>query len=152
MDQAIGSAALPHRGFFSGSRKMYVAIALLVLAIGYFGFTAFKSATVYYMTVDELFATGTKANETVRVAGKLVPGSFQSPTRGSTIARFSISGTDSVLPAVYSGIIPDLFFNEQSQIVLEGRYDGSGLFQASSLVVKCPSKYQAAESKEGATA
>ncbi|MBI2171278.1 MAG: cytochrome c maturation protein CcmE [Chloroflexi bacterium] len=141
------SLALPERtrGFFSGSRKLYVAAALLAMAIGYFGFTVFQNATVYYLTVDELLALDTKATETVRVAGKLVPDSFQRDPQG-TMARFTLTDGKGVLAAQYDGILPELFFNEQSQIVLEGRYDGSGVFHTSSVVVKCPSKYQAVES------
>lgn len=132
------------RGFFSGSRKLYVAAALLALAIGYFGFTAFQNATVYYLSVEELLTREAKATETVRVAGKLAPDSFQRDPQG-TMARFSLTDGTRVLAAQYDGILPELFFNEHSQIVLEGRYDGSGVFQTSSVVVKCPSKYQAVE-------
>ncbi|MBI4202047.1 MAG: cytochrome c maturation protein CcmE [Chloroflexi bacterium] len=130
-------------GLFGGSRKLLIAVAMLALAIGYFGFTAFQNATVYYLTVGELLSGKAQTGETVRVAGSLVPDSFQREA-DSTLARFTITDGNGVLNADYSGILPELFFNEQSQIVLEGRYDGNGTFHTLSVVVKCPSKYQAA--------
>ena len=40
------------------------------------------------------------------------------------------------------GVVPDLFFNPHSEIILEGRYGSDEMFQADSILVKCPSKYQ----------
>lgn len=131
------------RGFFSGPRKVYIAVALLLLAIGYFGFTAFQKSTVYYYTVAQLVSADTKPNETVRVAGTLVKDSFQRDSQDA-LARFKLTDGNGVVDADYTGILPELFFNDNSQIVLEGKYDKSGVFHTSNVVVKCPSKYQAA--------
>ncbi|MBI4311851.1 MAG: cytochrome c maturation protein CcmE [Chloroflexi bacterium] len=141
------------KGFFSGSRKLFVAVALLALAIGYFGFTAFQSAKVYIFTVDEFLAGAStvRPGETVRVEGKLVQGSFQRDER-STDARFTLSGDTAVLQAKYDGIFPELFFNEEATITLEGKYDANGVFNAGNVIVKCPSKYQALEEEKGASA
>ncbi len=130
------------RGFFSGNRKVYIALALLALAIGYFGFTAFQNAKVYIFTVDEFLAGASRPGETVRVEGKLVPESFHRD-KGSTLARFSLTEGNGVMAAQYDGILPELFFNEEAKITLEGKYDSSGVFNASSVIVKCPSKYLA---------
>ena len=45
------------------------------------------------------------------------------------------------MPARYQGSLPDLFFNEHSEIILEGRYAGTTGFDSSNIIVKCPSKY-----------
>lgn len=148
MEQQAASGqpvAVPsHRsaGLFSGQRKVYIAVALLALAVGYFGFAVFQGATVYYYTVDELLASADRDEQVVRVAGKLLPDSFQRDAQG-TVAHFSLSDGQGVLPAAYDGILPELFFNEASQIVLEGKYEPGGVFQTNNVVVKCPSKYQA---------
>jgi cytochrome c-type biogenesis protein CcmE len=39
--------------------------------------------------------------------------------------------------------VPELFFNEHSDIVAEGTYDTDGVFHADNIMVKCPSKYVA---------
>ena len=132
-----------HRpGLLSGQRKLFIAIAMLAMAVGYFAFTAFQGAAVFYLTVDELLAGDSEVGETVRVSGKLVADSFQRETTG-TVARFTLAGGGQTLPAAYDGVLPDLFFNEHSDIVLEGYHDSEGVFQSRMVIVKCPSKYQA---------
>ena len=120
---------------------------MFVLALGYLGFTAFQGASAYYLTVGELLAKGDSAyDNNLRVNGKLVPTSFERDANG-TLLHFSLIDTDGQesIDAVYNGLVPDLFFNEHSEILLEGTYDSSGLFDAQAIIVKCPSKYQAVE-------
>ena len=47
------------------------------------------------------------------------------------------------LPVVYAGVVPDIF-RSGIQVVVEGRFDQGGTFQADRLTAKCPSKYQTA--------
>ena len=112
-------------------------------ALAYLGFIAFQSATVYYYTVDELKEIGpTPAGKMVRVSGKLLPDSFN--REGNSIeANFSLFVGDEVMPAVHDGVLPDLFFNEHSEIILEGTYSPEGVFNSQNVIVKCPSKYVA---------
>lgn len=129
------------------SGKLFVAISVFVLAVGYLGFTAFQDASAYYLTVDELLAKGDSAyDKNIRVNGKLVPASFQRETEG-TLVRFSIADTygPGEINAVHNGLVPDLFFNEHSEIMLEGTYGPNGLFDAQAVIVKCPSKYESAD-------
>jgi cytochrome c-type biogenesis protein CcmE len=120
---------------------MIIAVVLLVMALGYLGYTAFQGATVFYLTVGELLDGEAGVGETIRVNGNLVPDSFQRDTEG-TIARFSLTDGQQLLPAVHDGILPELFFNEHSEIVLQGHYL-DGVFQSQMVIVKCPSKYVA---------
>lgn len=139
----------PPEGFLSSKRKLITAIAILVIALGYFGYTAFQGATVFYLTVGELQDGKAKPGEIIRVNGKLVPNSFQRDSEG-TIAKFTLTDGDGLLelPAVHDGVVPDLFFNEHSEIVLQGLYDQNGIFQSQLVVVKCPSKYESLASKQ----
>jgi cytochrome c-type biogenesis protein CcmE len=134
-------SVLAHRG------KLLIAVGVFVLALGYLGFTAFQGASAYYLTVGELLAKGDSAyDKNLRVNGKLVSTSFERDANG-TLLHFSLIDTDGqeTVAAVYNGLVPDLFFNEHSEILLEGTYDSSGLFDAQAIIVKCPSKYQAVE-------
>ncbi|MFQ5860414.1 MAG: cytochrome c maturation protein CcmE, partial [Dehalococcoidia bacterium] len=129
---------------FSNPRtKLFLGVGILALAIGYLVYIAFPGNTLYYLTVGELLNTqGTAAEaRTVRVIGKLVPDSFQRD-RGSVTARFVITDGTQTLPASYQGVLPDLFFNPHSDILLEGRYAQDGQFQADNVIIKCPTKYQ----------
>lgn len=129
-------------GPLAGQRKLYIALAVLGLALGYFSYIAFQGAAVFYVTVDELVSGNVMGGDTIRVNGKLVPDSFQREAQG-TLAHFDIAGGGQVLPAVYDGVLPELFFNEHSDIVLQGSYDSEGVFYTDLVIVKCPSKYEA---------
>ena len=135
---AEGGTIFTHRG------KMLIGVLVLVGALGYLGFIAFQSATVYYYTVGELnLLEPTQDGRAVRVSGKLVPDSF-SRDEGSTLAKFTLSDGSESLQAVHDGVLPDLFFNEHSEIILEGSYTSDGIFESQNVIVKCPSKYVAA--------
>ena len=45
------------------------------------------------------------------------------------------------MPVTYAGDIGQVFFNEHSEIIVEGQVQSSGTFRADTLTVKCPSKY-----------
>ncbi|MSQ41203.1 MAG: cytochrome c maturation protein CcmE [Dehalococcoidia bacterium] len=129
----------------AGGQRLKLAIAATVLAVafGYFAFTAFQSAKVYYVTVGDVLAQSPQG-QMVRVSGKLAPDSFQR-TPGETLALFSLTDGSQALKVQYDGVIPDLFFNPQSDIVAEGANQGNGTFLASAILVKCPSKYVAVQ-------
>ena len=118
---------------------------MLTGAFGYLFYMAFQSATVYYYTVGELRELGpTPEGRMVRVNGKLVEDSFERIDT-STLAHFSLTDGSDTLSAAHDGILPDLFFNEHSEIILEGSFGQDGVFQSHNVIVKCPSKYVAAE-------
>ena len=131
--------------------KLLVAFVAVAGALGFFAFQALESAAVYYYTVAEMREMGpTPENRLVRVSGKLVPESFHR-AEGSTRAEFALfdeADSATQLAAAHEGVLPDLFFNEHSEIILEGRYHPDGVFVSENVIVKCPSKYVAAE--EGA--
>ena len=85
------------RGPLGGRGKLIIAVGLLVVALGYLGYTAFQGATVFYLTVGELLDGEADVGETIRVNGKLVPDSFKRDTEG-TIARFSLSRRSAASP------------------------------------------------------
>ena len=128
---------------FNNRTRLLLVGGVLALALGYLIFTAFPGNTVYYFTVDELLADEQNLDgRNVRVVGKLVPDSFQR-TDGTTLAHFSIQDKGETVDATYNGVVPDLFFNPHSDVVLEGSYQSEGVFHTDSIAVKCPSKYQA---------
>lgn len=136
-EQIAERSVIAHRG------KLFIALAVFVLAMAYLGFTAFQSASAYYLTVGELKAKETEFyGKNVRVNGQLVPSSFERDSVGTTI-RFSLTDGQETINATHVGIVPDLFFNDHSEILLEGIYDSQGIFDTQSIIVKCPSKYQA---------
>jgi len=122
---------------------------VLAAVFGYFAFTAFANATLYYLTVDEAVAQRSElVGETFQVKGRLMPDSFVRQ-EGSTLARFVLQENGAQLQASYDGVLPDLFFNEHSEVVLLGQLEPSGNFLTDQVLVKCPSKYQSYEPSTG---
>lgn len=123
--------------------KFLVALIVLTVALGYFALMAFEGATVYYYTVAEMNDEGpSPEGKLIRVSGKLVADSFHRDD-GSTLSEFSLTDGTETLIAKHSGILPDLFFNDHSEIILEGSQDSQGVFHSENVIVKCPSKYVA---------
>jgi cytochrome c-type biogenesis protein CcmE len=90
----------------------------------------------------------------VRVSGKLLEESFQRQP-DATVSQFQLideaAGAGVALKASYVGVMPDLFFNPHSEIILEGRYSPDQVIEADSILVKCPSKYRALEEEQQLT-
>ena len=86
-----------------------------------------------------------KAARLKRVSGKLIEGTFG--REGNSIdSQFQITDNEASIPietlkASYTGVLPDLFFNPHSELILEGSYGVNQVFHADSILVKCPSKY-----------
>ena len=128
-------------GLLAHKGKLLIGLVVLIGALGYLAFMALESATVYYYTVGELADRGpTQEGEIVRVSGKLTPDSFFRED-GSTVANFSLTDGVQSMNAVHDGVLPDLFFNEHSDIILEGSYTPRGVFESQNVIIKCPSKY-----------
>lgn len=126
--------------------KAGIVFLVVIVSFAYLGYLAFDSAKVYYYTVSEVKVSDIQEDRIVRVNGKLVDDSFQRDD-GSTIAYFSLTDGTETLNAEHDGIIPELFFNEHSEIVLEG-YKTSDSFHTNNIIVKCPSKYVAESGEE----
>src|SRR5687767_2133865 len=112
-------------------------------------YAAFPGNTRYFLTVSE-FMNGEEYQDgqMLRVSGKLVEGSFQRQ-EGSTVSQFQLAdkagAADVHMTAFYVGVLPDLFFNPHSEIILEGSYGPDQVFEADNIMVKCPSKYRSLE-------
>ena len=128
-------------------RKMWIGGFAVFAGVGYLVSTALGGSTVYYLTVSELRALPeSQRSEPVRVAGHVAPGTIVG-LGGNGPIRFAISdqaaGTQHVspLPVVYEGLVPDVF-NDNIEVVVQGHYTGER-FEATMLLAKCPSKFEA---------
>lgn len=105
---------------------------------------------VYYLTVPEFLSHGGKEDGHFRVNGKVVTGSIERLPTGQDVA-FTMAGDGAELRVTYHGIIPDTFV-DGADVVVEGKLRGDAVFEATTLLAKCPSKYEAAEGAERAAA
>ncbi len=121
--------------------KLVMVAAVIVAAVGYLVFTAVQTSAVYYMTVSELLASGQAAHgQPVRVAGNVVPGSIQQEA-GTLVVNFQAEDATGRIPVTYRGVLPDIF-GDGVEVVVEGKYQENGVFTASTLFAKCPSKFE----------
>lgn len=130
--------------------RLVILLLVVGLALGYMVYAAFPGNALYFMTVNE-FMEREEAQDgrIVRVSGKLVDGSFQREANSINASfRLVDEGTGlagEILLASYVGVLPDLFFNPHSEIILQGSYGPGQVFEADTILVKCPSKYQSLE-------
>ena len=144
--EMMGDLPTSRRQFMGGRCRLVLVGVVLALAVAYLIYAAFPGSTSYYFTVDELAAfDGRFDGGTFRVKGALVPDSFIRE-EGSTLANFTLTAGKQDLPATYNGVVPDLFFNADSEIIIQGRFaDPDGVFEVDTVSVLCPTKYQALE-------
>jgi cytochrome c-type biogenesis protein CcmE len=126
-------------------------IALIVVfgALAFLGYNAFKASSMYYLSVGELLARGDAAyGEDLRVSGKVVEGTIQQGPAANAV-RFDVSdGNGATVPVAYQGVVPDTF-QDGGEVVVEGGLGPGGVFQATTLLAKCPSKYEPEAAKPG---
>ena len=79
-------------------------------------------------------------NRLLRIKGNVAHGSHQN-NEGSSEHRFVVEGEINKIPIYYKGPIPDVF-KEGGEVVATGRLDDTGLFTATEVTAKCPSKYE----------
>lgn len=119
-------------------RKFLIAGIIIFLAVAYLGYIGFKSAATYYYMVSELLGQGSSIyGENVRVNGQVVPGSVE---QKGLMLKFTLTDGGRNLPVIYQGVVPDTF-KVGNDIVVEGKLNSDGIFQAHTLMPKCPSKY-----------
>jgi cytochrome c-type biogenesis protein CcmE len=131
------------RGRFN--TKFLAGGALLLLFVGFLVFQVYQATTTtgaYYLTVAELNARVPDIyGERVRVNGNVVVGSEDWNAQAVTL-RFSIADeSQHELPIVFYGPRPDNFQRAASAII-EGKLLPDGTFEAETLLLKCPSRYE----------
>jgi cytochrome c-type biogenesis protein CcmE len=134
-----------------GKKKLRFVIGGVVIVVAVVALVAFAMTknSVFYYTVNEVMAKG--QSENVRVSGDLVRGTIQKGNIGDPIT-FKIqdkTATDKVITVTYTGNVPDTFREPRPEdptpeVIVEGDYNAStNHFNATFLLAKCPSKYEA---------
>ncbi len=131
----------------SNRTRFLILSAVVALALGYMIYAAFPGNALYFLTVSEFNnKSEVQDGRLLRVSGKLVEGTF-GREGNTTQSLFQITDKDGdspdiILQASYTGVLPDLFFNPHSELILEGSYGANRVFHADNILVKCPSKYR----------
>jgi cytochrome c-type biogenesis protein CcmE len=153
----------------AGRMKFLVGGGLILAAVVYLIVSSTQANAQYFMTIDELKGKGASiVGQDVRVSGAVVGNSIQYDSKTLTLsfAVANVPGDNSVidkeggLAAVLHAAVtnpkatrmqvmvvgqpkPDLL-KDEAQAIMTGKLGQDGVFRASELLLKCPTKYQEA--------
>ncbi|MEO7836376.1 MAG: cytochrome c maturation protein CcmE [Acidimicrobiales bacterium] len=123
-------------------KRLWIAGAVILAALGFLVVQALGEATVYFKTADEAVAEradiGTRR---FRIEGVVVPGSVR-PTSAGNGVDFEIRGQQgATVDVVHLGDPPELF-QPDIPVVLEGRWSGDH-YASDRIMVKHTNEYKA---------
>jgi cytochrome c-type biogenesis protein CcmE len=121
--------------------KLAIAAMILIAAFGYLAYAGMQKGWVYFVDVEHYLADPQFATQRIRLHGKVAEEGFEA-RKSLLTAKFNLVGGTQLLPVVYRGTIPDMF-QAGRDVVVEGKRDSAGVFQADVLMTKCASKYEA---------
>ena len=114
-----------------------VALALSTALIGY----AMRGGINFFRAPSQVIAEPPAPGEVFRIGGLVASGSLQ---RGQgEVIRFEVTDGGASVPVVFSGVLPDLFAEDQG-MVGTGRYV-NGVFEASEILAKHDETYMPKE-------
>jgi cytochrome c-type biogenesis protein CcmE len=118
---------------------VWVAVAVVVAALGFLAFRGLGEATLYFYNADEAVAQRDELGDRrFRVQGTVVDGSVVET--GSAV-EFTIHFSGVHVDVVHQGDPPELF-QPGIPVVLEGRWEGER-FASDQMMVKHSSEYEA---------
>lgn len=140
--------------------KFIVAGVVLLAAIGYLIISQTTSGAQYFITVKDLVSDKKYVGQTVRLSGAVVGSTIKYDSK-NLIMDFSIANVPDNAPdlgqALYEAandpnavrvavrvenqVKPDLLKHE-AQAILTGKLGEDGVFRATELLLKCPSRFE----------
>jgi cytochrome c-type biogenesis protein CcmE len=121
--------------------KLAIAGIVLLASFGYLAYAGMQKGWVYFVDVEHYLADPQLAAQRIRLHGKVADEGFDA-RKSLLTAKVNLVGGNALLPVVYRGAIPDMF-QAGRDVVVEGKRDSAGVFQADVLMTKCASKYEA---------
>lgn len=118
----------------AGGAVLGIAIALVLFAL--------KDSIVFFNSPSDVVEKHVAAGTRIRLGGLVKPGSV---TRGANFAvHFAVTDGSKDIPVAYSGALPDLF-REGQGVIAEGSLDGTGVFEADTILAKHDENYMPRE-------
>jgi cytochrome c-type biogenesis protein CcmE len=107
-----------------------VAVALML--------NAFRDSIVFFNSPSDVAVKHIAPGTRIRLGGLVKAGSV---VRGASLKiRFAVTDGSREIPVAYQGVLPDLF-REGQGVVAEGAMDGSGVFNADTILAKHDETY-----------
>ncbi len=142
--------------------KFLIGGILILAAVGYLVVSGMASGARYFITVDQLLSNPSYVGQTVRISGAVLGDTIEFDG-ANLIIEFSIANIpeefDNLAVALHDAVndpnqaqllvhienqpMPDLLQHE-AQAILTGELGEDGVFYASELLLKCPSRFEEA--------
>lgn len=130
------------KGLKKQRRIQIIVLAAVAMAASFAAFyLAAPSALQYFRSPTEVSEKAPGPNETFRIGGLVEEGSLIRG-QGAEIS-FSITDTNASIPVKYTGVLPDLF-GENEGVVATGKY-ADGTFMATEILAKHDETYMPKE-------
>jgi cytochrome c-type biogenesis protein CcmE len=122
--------------------KYFIGFFIIIAALIYLFTTSFQSSLQYYVTVEEaLEQKELYLDKIIKIAG--TAHEIEKAESNQTQAySFLIKEGDKEIRVHYTGFVPDTF-KEEAQVVATGSFDKDGNLEATHILAKCASKYEA---------
>lgn len=124
------------------------AVGLVLLGAIFLVISGLRQDSVYFLNVSEAMTVGPEKLKQARLFGK-VDASGLEMKASSLGVRFRLQDKDNAAETLwveYEGAVPDTF-KPGVEVIVEGSMDSlRSVFMASTLLTKCPSKYQRKDS------
>lgn len=118
----------------AGIGVLAVAVALVLSAL--------RDFIVFFNSPSDVVEKHVAPGARIRLGGLVKDGSL---VRGNDLkVRFDVTDGNRELPVAYQGVLPDLF-REGQGVVAEGMLDGSGVFNADTILAKHDETYMPKE-------
>jgi cytochrome c-type biogenesis protein CcmE len=167
MAQTTWEKASGIEGVAGGKRRLvnwrFIIAGLVILgAVGYLIIAGTLGGMQYFITVEDLLKNKTYIGQTVRISGAVIGETINYDSE-RLIMEFTVSNIapqandDDLAQALYESVLnpkaarvkvrienqvkPDLLKNE-AQAIMTGKLGADGVFRATDLMLKCPSRFQ----------
>jgi cytochrome c-type biogenesis protein CcmE len=117
------------------------SLAVLGVAVG-LALSAMRGSIVFFQSPTDVVEKRIAPGSRIRIGGLVKPGSLE---RGENLrVRFAVTDGEHDIPVRYQGIVPDLF-REGQGVVVEGKLDSGGTFEADTVLAKHDERYMPKE-------
>jgi cytochrome c-type biogenesis protein CcmE len=135
--------------------KFAIGAILIVGTVSLMIAEGIKQTGTYFLTptqlVERTSADPSLHDVGLKVSAKVVPGSIVRDLKDDRV-EFKISDGRETVPVTYTGLshLPDTFTDANDiDVVVEGKFLRSNVFQATDVIAKCGSRYEAVWNEQG---
>ena len=127
-------------------KKRLLAVVLILIGVGIATavfLTAFKENILFYKSPTEVLQGDYPKARNFRIGGMVKKGSINKSTTSLDV-EFLVTDYAKDVKVQYSGLLPDLFRDDQGMIAI-GQLDDNGVFQAEEILAKHDENYMPPE-------